>query len=180
MGIGSADGDRTWVRGRACTDPTAGKLAGSFSAAMTPVYVLGISAYFHDSAAVLLRDGVIIAAVQEERFTRRKGEARLPVAAVEYCLEHAGIDICDVGHVAFYENPLEKLDRVLKTHAAVVPAGWDVARHSFPAWARRRIDVPNDIRTRPATWAPLPTQITTRAMRPAPSSRLRTTPPPSS
>ena len=80
---------------------------------MKPVYILGISAYYHDSAAALLRDGEIIAAAQEERFTRSKGDASFPKNAAEYCLREAGISIAEVDYVGFYDKPLLKFERIL-------------------------------------------------------------------
>ena len=82
---------------------------------MPPRYVLGISAYYHDSAAALLRDGEIVAAAQEERFTRKKGDADFPRNAVEYCLRSAGIGPADVEVVGFYDKPPPKFERILET-----------------------------------------------------------------
>jgi carbamoyltransferase len=76
-------------------------------------FILGISAFYHDSAAALIRDGKIIAAAQEERFTRVKADSRFPKAAVRYCLERAGITAADLAHVVFYEKPLSKFERLL-------------------------------------------------------------------
>ncbi len=81
-----------------------------------PTYVLGISAYYHDSAAALLRDGEIIAAGQEERFTRIKGDSSFPNEAVDFCLRHAGISIADVDYVGFYDKPFLKFERILETY----------------------------------------------------------------
>ena len=78
-----------------------------------PTYILGISAYYHDSAACLLRDGEIVAAVQEERFTRKKHDADFPSHAVAYCLEQAGISQKDLDFVAFYDKPILKFHRLL-------------------------------------------------------------------
>ncbi len=76
-------------------------------------YILGISAFYHDSAACLLRDGEIVAAAQEERFTRKKGDASFPEHAVEYCLAHAGIEPGNLSYVGFYDKPLLKFERIL-------------------------------------------------------------------
>ena len=89
----------------------------------TPTCILGISAYYHDSAAALLKDGVIIAAAQEERFTRKKHDAGFPKHAVAYCLKEAGITIQDVTHVAFYDKPFLKLERLLLTYLSYAPFG---------------------------------------------------------
>ena len=109
-------------------------------------HVLGISAYFHDSAAALVSDGRIVAAAQEERFSRRKADPGLPSSAIAYCLSEAGLQASDVGHVVFYEKPLVKFDRLLCTYRDVAPGGWASARHALPLWARDRFDVANDIR----------------------------------
>ena len=96
---------------------------------MSPVnYVLGISAFYHDSAAALVRDGEIIAAAQEERFTRVKHDPSFPAAAIGYCLEEAFIDPSDLSAVVFYDDPLLTLDRVLTTLAVEAP-------DSVPHWA---------------------------------------------
>jgi carbamoyltransferase len=86
-----------------------------------PTFVLGISAFYHDSAACLLRDGEIVAAAQEERFTRKKGDASFPRHAVEYCLRAAGIGIADLAAVGFYDKPLLKFERVLRRGTAGFP-----------------------------------------------------------
>ncbi len=81
--------------------------------------ILGISAFYHDSAAALLLDGRIVAAAQEERFTRKKHDARFPVNAIAYCLEEAGIGLADVDYVVFYEKPFLKFERLLETYVAL-------------------------------------------------------------
>ena len=88
--------------------------------------ILGISALYHDSAAALVRDGEIVAAAQEERFSRRKHDARFPSHAVEYCLAEAGIRVSDLDFVAFYERPMVKFDRLLETYLANAPAGFEL------------------------------------------------------
>src|SRR5919107_767021 len=102
-------------------------------------YILGISAYYHDSAACLLRDGVIVAAAQEERFTRIKGDANFPERAVEYCLETAGITLRDVTHVGFYDKPLLKFERILETYLGVVPRGFRSLLKSGPLWIKEKL-----------------------------------------
>src|SRR5438309_796550 len=87
------------------------------------VNILGLSAFYHDSAACLVRDGKIIAAAQEERFTRKKHDASFPKHAAAYCLQEAGYDIGGVDFVAFYEKPFLKFDRILHTYLACVPTG---------------------------------------------------------
>ena len=109
-------------------------------------HVLGISAYFHDSAAALISGGRIVAAAQEERFTRRKGDSRFPREAVGACLREAGIGVGDLDHVAYYEQPSVKLDRILATARRVGPDGWTATRRALPVWAGHRLDLAVDIR----------------------------------
>jgi carbamoyltransferase len=85
--------------------------------------ILGISAFYHDSAAALVVDGEIIAAAQEERFSRKKHDERFPSAAVAYCLEEAGLAPEQLDYVAFYDKPLTKFDRLLETYLAYAPSG---------------------------------------------------------
>ena len=87
------------------------------------MYVLGISAFFHDSAAALIQDGKIVAAAQEERFSRKKQDNGFPVLAIKYCLETAGITINNVEHVVFYEKPFSKFTRLLETYFEYAPVG---------------------------------------------------------
>ena len=87
------------------------------------MHILGISAFYHDSAACLLRDGELIAAAQEERFTRHKHDSSFPTNAIRYCLQEAGIHGVDLDGVAFYEKPLVKFDRAMETFMAVAPRG---------------------------------------------------------
>src|SRR5215208_3516981 len=87
------------------------------------VNILGISAFYHDSAACLVRDGTIVAAAQEERFTRKKHDADFPRHAVDYCLREGGIGMEDVHYVAFYEKPFVKFDRILHSYLAYAPVG---------------------------------------------------------
>lgn len=104
-----------------------------------PIYILGVSAYYHDSAAAILRDGEIIAAAQEERFTRQKHDASFPKNAVAYCLKEAGIGLCDVQHVAFYEKPFLKLERLLLTYLNYAPFGLPSFLKSMPLWLKEKI-----------------------------------------
>ena len=82
------------------------------------IRILGLSAYYHDSAAALVVDGQIVAAAQEERFTRKKHDADFPARAVTYCLEEAGVQLDDVDYVVFYDKPLIKFERLLETYLA--------------------------------------------------------------
>ncbi|HYM23692.1 MAG TPA: carbamoyltransferase [Vicinamibacterales bacterium] len=103
------------------------------------IYVLGISAYYHDSAACLLRDGRIVAAAQEERFTRKKHDPAFPSNAVAYCLREAGIDVDRVDHIAFYEKPLVKFDRLLETSIGVAPSGFRPYLMAMPLWLGEKL-----------------------------------------
>ncbi len=110
------------------------------------VYILGISAFYHDSAAALLKDGEIVAAAQEERFTRIKGDARFPAKSVSFCLNQGGIGIGDVDYVCFYEKPLEKFDRLLETYLSFSPQGYESFRESFPVWVNHKLRIPDILR----------------------------------
>lgn len=101
--------------------------------------VLGISAFYHDSAAALLRDGVIVAAAQEERFTRKKHDANYPKHAVDFCLKQAGIALSEVDYVAFYDKPLLKFERLLETYLAFAPRGFNSFRLAMPLWLREKL-----------------------------------------
>src|SRR6059058_3152772 len=103
--------------------------------------ILGISAYYHDSAAVLVVDGRIAAAAQEERFTRRKHDAGFPRHAVEYCLAEAGLVPPDVDYVAFYEKPLRKFERLLETYFAFAPRGLRSFSRALPLWLTDRLHI---------------------------------------
>lgn len=108
--------------------------------------ILGISAYYHDSAAALVRDGEIVAAVQEERFSRRKHDARFPSGAVAHCLETAGISISDVDMVAFYERPYRKFDRIIKTHTDFAPFGFSAFSEAMSSWIGGKLNIKDHIR----------------------------------
>jgi len=109
-------------------------------------FVLGISAFYHDSAACLLADGKIVAAAQEERFSRLKGDAAFPANAVRFCLRHAGIGPGDLAAVAFYEKPLLKLDRLLESYLALAPRGLRSFLRAAPLWLDERVHTDATIR----------------------------------
>jgi carbamoyltransferase len=109
-------------------------------------YILGISAFYHDSAACLLRDGEIVAAGHEERFSRKKGDERFPRLAVEYCLREAGISIADIGHVGFYDKPLLKFERILETYLAVAPKGFRSFLMAGPMWVKEKLFTDRELR----------------------------------
>jgi carbamoyltransferase len=108
--------------------------------------VLGISAYYHDSAAALIVDGRIVAAAQEERFTRKKHDASFPKHAVAYCLTQGGVTPSDLEYVAFYEKPLLKFERLLETYLAVAPRGFGSFRAAMPLQLRERLFQARDMR----------------------------------
>jgi carbamoyltransferase len=108
--------------------------------------ILGISAFYHDSAAALVQDGVIVAAAQEERFTRRKHDAAFPTNAVAYCLREAGITVAKLSAVVFYEKPLVKADRLIETYLGVAPSGLRSFAIAIPTWLREKNNIPSLIR----------------------------------
>jgi carbamoyltransferase len=108
--------------------------------------ILGLSAFYHDSAAALVQDGVIVAAAQEERFTRRKHDASYPTNAVEYCLREAGITAADLNAVVFYEKPLVKAERLIETYLGVAPSGVRSFSMAIPTWLREKNNIPRIIR----------------------------------
>jgi carbamoyltransferase len=101
--------------------------------------IVGISALYHDSAAALIRDGEIIAAAQEERFSRRKHDARFPTSALAYVLDEAGVSLVDVDHVVFYDKPFLKFERLLETYLATAPRGFSSFRRAMPVWLREKL-----------------------------------------
>ncbi len=103
------------------------------------MYILGISAFYHDSAAALITDGRIIAAAQEERFTRKKHDAGFPVNALRYCLDEAGIALDRVDHVVFYDKPFLKFERLLETYLAFAPRGFRSFRMALPLWLKEKL-----------------------------------------
>lgn len=102
-------------------------------------HILGISAYYHDSAAALVSDGHIVAAAQEERFTRKKHDAGFPGKAIEYCLLEAGIELAAVDHVVFYDKPLIKFERLLETYLAYAPKGFKSFLAAMPIWLKEKL-----------------------------------------
>jgi carbamoyltransferase len=110
-------------------------------------YVLGISAFYHDSAACLLAGDSIVAAAQEERFSRLKGDERFPTAAARYCLAEAGIGVSDLDAVVFYEKPLLKFERLLETYLDIAPRGFSSFRRAGPLWMKERLYAERAIRS---------------------------------
>ncbi|MEO0962941.1 MAG: carbamoyltransferase N-terminal domain-containing protein, partial [Pseudomonadota bacterium] len=101
--------------------------------------ILGLSAFYHDSAAALLVDDRIVAAAQEERFTRKKHDSAFPTHSINYCLEEAGLTIDDIDHVAFYDKPFLKFERLLETYVAFAPRGFRSFRMAIPVWLREKL-----------------------------------------
>lgn len=108
--------------------------------------ILGISAYYHDSAAALVVDGEIVAAAQEERFTRRKHDHEFPIHAIEYCLDAAGISPEQLDFVGFYDKPFLKFDRLLETYLAYAPAGFKSFLKAMPQWLKQKLHLPREMR----------------------------------
>ena len=108
-------------------------------------HILGVSAFYHDSAACLVSDGVITAAAQEERFTRKKHDYNFPARAVDYCLEKAGIKVEDLDLVVFYDKPLLKFERILETYLSYSPAGFKLFLMGLPLWLKQKLFTPREL-----------------------------------
>ena len=108
--------------------------------------ILGLSAFYHDSAAALVEDGRIVAAAQEERFTRKKHNAGFPGNAIEFCLARAGGSMSDVDFVAFYDKPFLKFERLLETYVAFAPKGFQSFKMAVPVWLREKLFQKNLLR----------------------------------
>ena len=101
--------------------------------------ILGVSAFYHDSAAAIVVDGEIVAAAQEERFSRRKHDARFPRHAVEYCLRQAGTTLAELDHVVFYDKPFVKVERLIETYLSFAPRGFRSFRMALPLWLGEKL-----------------------------------------
>jgi carbamoyltransferase len=108
--------------------------------------ILGISAFYHDAAAALIVDGEVVAALQEERFTRKKNDDEFPVHAIRECLAEAGLRVEDLDHVGFYDKPYLKFDRLLETYLAYAPRGFASYREAMPVWLRKKLWLPREMR----------------------------------
>src|SRR5690348_17648783 len=108
--------------------------------------ILGISAFYHDSAAALVVDGAIVAAAQEERFTRKKHDPAFPAQAIAYCLQEAGLDPEQLDYVAFYEKPLTKFERLLEAYLAFVPRGFRSFALALPTWLCEKLNLRRTLR----------------------------------
>ena len=104
-----------------------------------PTCIVGVSAYYHDSAACLVRDGDIVAAAQEERFTRKKHDPGFPHRAIDYCLKAGGIGLKDIDHLVFYDKPLVKFERLLETYLAFAPMGIQSFLAAMPVWMKEKL-----------------------------------------
>ena len=111
-----------------------------------PTAILGISAYYHDSAAALLLDGRVIAAAQEERFSRKKHDAAFPAAAIAYCLQAGKLEIDDIDHVVFYDKPLLKFERLLETYIDFSPRGFQSFVRAIPIWLKEKLFLKRTLR----------------------------------
>jgi carbamoyltransferase len=116
--------------------------------------VLGISAFYHDSAAALIEDGHLVGAAQEERFTRKKHDSAFPQNAVQYCLDRAGIKLADVDYVAFYDKPFLKFERLLETYLAYAPRGFNSFRMAMPLWLKEKLFQKTLLRDEMKRWQP--------------------------
>src|SRR5262245_52431153 len=101
--------------------------------------VLGISAFYHDSAAALVEDGQVIAAAQEERFSRVKNDSEFPARAVRYCLDEGGIGLDGVDYISYYDKPLLTFDRLFETYLAYAPRGYTSFAHALPVWVKEKL-----------------------------------------
>ncbi len=111
-----------------------------------PTSILGISAFYHDSAGALLVDGDVVAAAQEERFTRIKHDYNFPKQAVTYCLKEGGLTPEQLDYVVFYDKPLLKFDRLLETYLAFAPNGLRSFMMAMPLWLKTKLHLPREIR----------------------------------
>src|SRR5271169_2434177 len=108
--------------------------------------ILGISCYYHDSAAALVQDGKLIAASHEERFTRKRHDSDFPTHAIEYCLREGKITISDIDYIGFYDKPLIKFDRILQTYIATWPRSFASFFKAMPVWVNEKIWIPQTIK----------------------------------
>ncbi|MFW6088123.1 MAG: carbamoyltransferase N-terminal domain-containing protein, partial [Gemmatimonadota bacterium] len=108
--------------------------------------ILGISAFYHDSAACLVKDGDIVAAASEERFSRQKGDPSFPARAVEYCLREGGLSVEDIDYVGFYDKPILKFDRILESYLGVAPRGFSSFLKAGPLWIKEKLYMDRELR----------------------------------
>src|SRR6056297_2498167 len=108
--------------------------------------ILGISAFYHDSAAALVVDGKIVAAAQEERFTRVKHDHRFPQHAIDFCLNEAGLTPEELDYVGFYDKPFTKFERLIETYLKFAPLGYRSFRQAMPLWLKEKLHLPREMR----------------------------------
>jgi len=104
-----------------------------------PTSILGVSAFYHDSAACLVQDGQIVTAAQEERFTRKKHDAGFPHKAVEFCLRQSGLSLPEVDYIVFYDKPFLKFERLLETYLSYAPQGLKSFLTAIPVWIKEKL-----------------------------------------
>src|SRR5947199_7918688 len=109
--------------------------------------ILGLSAFYHDSAAALVVDGKVVAAAQEERFTRLKHDHNFPSNSIDSCLKQAGLRPEQIDYVGFYDKPLLKFDRLLETYFSYAPAGFRSFAQAMPLWLKQKLHLPREIRS---------------------------------
>ena len=109
------------------------------------MYVLGISCYYHDSSAALIKDGVVVAAAQEERFTRKKHDTSFPINSIMYCLKRENITVGNIDYIGFYEKPFLKFERALSQHLEMFPFSLKTFLSSMPSWINEKLRVPKMI-----------------------------------
>ena len=119
--------------------PSAEAVLNLKSASLGAPWTLGISGFYHDSAAALIQGSTIIAAAQEERFSRRKFDAAFPAQAIRYCLRQAGRGILDIDRIVFYDKPFLKFDRILETCLAFAPRGFASFKTALPVWLKEKL-----------------------------------------
>ncbi|MFC1690831.1 carbamoyltransferase [Nanoarchaeota archaeon] len=112
------------------------------------MYILAISCYYHDASACLLKDGSIVAAAEEERFTRKKHDSSFPINAINFCLEYENITIKDIDHITFYEKPFEKFERILNQHLEMFPRSYWTFFKAMPSWLNEKLRMPSVIKKR--------------------------------
>ena len=110
------------------------------------MYILGIGCYYHDSSTALLKDGKIVAAAQEERFSRKKHDTSFPINAIIYCLKSQNITIKDIDHIGFYEKPFLKFERILSQHLQMFPLSFKTFLNSMPSWINEKLRIIRKIR----------------------------------
>src|SRR3990167_4593286 len=110
------------------------------------MYILGISCYYHDSAACLIKDGRIIAAAEEERFTRKKHDNNFPINAINYCLKEANISVNEIDYIGFYEKPILKFERLLNSCIETFPKSYFIFLQAMPSWINEKLRLPSLIK----------------------------------